>query len=262
MSGLAGKRVLVTRAVEDQQELAHLLLARGAEPVALPCIQFADPVDAAPLQDVLQSLRSGKRPEFLVLASPHAADRFLSRLDRADLAGVQIAAVGAATGRHIEEHGLQALTPSRGAGADALLAVLAPRVHGKRVLVARAEGGNPDLLEGLESAGAHVTAITLYRTVPATSAHPEAARLLRAGRIDAIAFASGSAARGFAALFGSEAAALAAPAVIACMGRTCAADARAIGLRVDAVADGGLRELVEALESAMSTTGPRGPHPR
>jgi uroporphyrinogen-III synthase len=92
--------------------------------------------------------------------------------------------------------------------------------------------------------------------VSAPAADPEAARLLRAGRIDAVTFASGSAARGFAALFGSEAGPLAAGTVVACMGSTCAADARAEGLRVDAVADGGLPELVAALEFALSTKVP------
>jgi uroporphyrinogen-III synthase len=87
MSALAGKRVLVTRAAEDQQELAALLAARGAEPVALPCIELADPLDDAPLRTELQSLRAARGPDFLVLASPHAADRFLSRVDPHDLAG-------------------------------------------------------------------------------------------------------------------------------------------------------------------------------
>ena len=262
MSALDGKRVLVTRALEDQQELAALLVACGAEPVALPCIRFAEPLDAAPLESALQSLRAGNKPDFLVLASPHAADRFLSRVDRAHLTGVQIAAAGAATARCIEEYGLHALTPARGAGAEALLSVLASRMRGKHVLVPRAEGGNPGLVEGLQSAGARVIAITLYRTVPATSADPEGARLLRAGRIDAIAFASGSAARGFVALFGNEAAALAERAVVACMGKTCAADARAAGLPVDAIADGGLLELVDALSSVGSTARPGDRHPR
>jgi hypothetical protein len=40
------------------------------------------------------------------------------------------------------------------------------------------------------------------------------------------------------------------------MGNTCAADARAAGLRVDAVAAGGLPDLVDALDSALSKAGP------
>ena len=262
MGGLTGKRVLVTRAREDQEELAALLVAREAEPVALPCIELAEPLDRIPLQNALQSLREGKRTDFLVLASPHAADRFLSRIDPAHLSGVRIAAVGAATARRIEERGLQAIAPSRGASAEALLSLLAAQVRDKQVLVPRAEGGNPALVEGLERAGARVTAVTLYRTVPATSVDPQGARLLRSGRVDGIAFASGSAARGFAALFGDEAAALAARTTVACMGKTCAADARAVGLRVDAVADGGVPELVEALESAISRIGSRGSETR
>ena len=262
MSALAGKRVLVTRAVEDQEELAALLVARGAEPVALPCIAFAEPLDAQPLQDALRRLRTGPRPDFVVLASPHAADRFLSRIDASHLRSVRIAAAGAGTARRIEERGLTAMTPPHGAGADALLEMLAPRVRDKDVLLPRAEAGNPVLIEGLERAGARVAAVTLYRTVPAVSAEPNGERLLRAGGLDAIAFASGSAARGFAELFGPEAAALAAPAVVACMGTTCATDARGAGLRVDAVADGGLPELVHTLETALSLTGRRGSNPR
>jgi len=79
------------------------------------------------------------------------------------------------------------------------------------------------------------------------------------GRVDAIAFASGSAARGFAKLFGPDAPRLAGRAAVACMGRTCAAAARSAGLRVDAVAGGGLPELISALESALSKGGPLRP---
>jgi uroporphyrinogen-III synthase len=256
MSSLAGKRVLVTRAAEDQAELAALLTARGARPVALPCIAFVDPVDPAPLEDALRPLRSGQPPDFLVLASAHAADRFLSRVDPAFLRGVRIAAAGVATARRIGERGLTALAPAQGVGADALVEMLAPLVAGKNVLVPRAEGGNPSLIAGLERAGARVRAPILYRTVPAATVPSGAARLLRDGQVEAIAFASGSAARGFAALFGAEAPAVAGPARVACMGRTCAAEACAAGLRVDAVADGGLPQLVEALESALSTAVP------
>jgi uroporphyrinogen-III synthase len=256
MSALAGKRVLVTRAAEDQAELATLLAARGARPVALPCIAFSDPADPAPLEDALRLLRSGPAPDFLVLASAHAADRFLARVDPASLRGVRIAAAGSGTARRIAERGLPALAPAEGVGAEALVEMLAPLVAGKDVLLPRAEGGNPALAAGLERAGARVRAPVLYRTVPAAAAPPEAARLLRGGGIEAIAFASGSAARGFAALFGAEAPALAGRARVACMGNTCAADARAAGLRVDAVAAGGLPDLVDALDSALSKAGP------
>jgi uroporphyrinogen III methyltransferase/synthase len=176
-------------------------------------------------------------------------------VDPSWLRGVRIAAAGAGTARRIGERGLPALAPAQGVGAEALVEMLAPLVAGKDVLLPRAEGGNPALAGGLERAGARLLTPVLYRTVPAATVPPQAARLLRDGHVEAIAFASGSAARGFAALFGAEAAALAARTRVACMGRTCAAEARSAGLRVDAVADGGLPELVEALDSAMSKGG-------
>jgi uroporphyrinogen-III synthase len=260
MSALAEKRVLVTRAAEDQAELSALLAARGARPVSLPCIAFAEPADPAPLDEAVRRLRAGPAPDFLVLASPQAVERFFSRVDPAWLRSVRIAAVGEGTARRIGERGLAALVPPARAGADALLAKLAPLVAGKEVLLPRAEGANPALAEGLARAGARVCSPTLYRTVPAQEADPEGARLLRTFAIDAIAFASGSAARGFAALFGAEAAELAGRARVACMGEVCAGDTRAAGLRVDAVADGGLPELVEAVQAALSTprSGSRG----
>jgi uroporphyrinogen-III synthase len=155
------------------------------------------------------------------------------------------AAAGAATARELPG---QAIVPRAGVGADALVRELSARVRGKRVVIARAEGGNPALLEGLRAAGALVEAYTLYRTVTPRQADPEALRALREGRVDAIAFASGSAARGFAALAGLASAERSA---IACMGRQCAEEARKAGLRIDAVADGSLPELCDAVALAL-----------
>src|SRR5439155_740235 len=84
------------------------------------------------------------------------------------------------------------IVPKGGAGADALLRELGGRVAGKRVLVARPEGGNPALVAGLRAAGAEVETCTLYRTVTPHRADPAALRELRDGRIDAIAFATGA----------------------------------------------------------------------
>ena len=233
---LAGVRVLVTRAAEDAPELESLLRERGAIPVRLPCIAFEDGPDAARIASVVRE----RRADLVVVASPHAARRLLA------LCGpltVPLAAVGAATAQELAG---DVLVPTRGVGAEALVSELRGRVHGKRVLVARAEGGNPALVDGLRAAGAQVEALTLYRTVPARVADAEGLAALRDSRVDAIAFASGSAARGLAALAGPDTSA-----AVACMGRKCAEEARAAGFRVDAVAAGGLAELCDAVALAV-----------
>ena len=258
MKGLLGRRILVTRAAEEPPTLDDLLRERGAEPIRLPCIAFAPPGDRAPLDAAVSRLRAGRRPDFLALASAHAADRFIAVLREggltpaAALAGVSIVAAGAATVRHLESLGLVARAPQGAVGAEAMVAAFGGEVRGKEVLVPRAEEGNPVLIEGLLRKGAHVLAVSIYRTIPASTADETATGLLRSGRIDAIAFASGSAACGFASLFGPQASALAGATHTVCMGETCAAAARTAGLRVDAVAAGGFSDLVRCIESVVN----------
>jgi uroporphyrinogen-III synthase len=237
---LAGARVLVTRAAEDAPELEALLVGRGAVPLRMPCIEFEDGPDAERIASILRE----RRADLVVVASPHAARRLVAL---GGARGVPVATAGAATARELPG---DAIVPRTGVGADALLREIGEQVRGKRVLIARAEGGNPALLEGLRAAGAVVEACTLYRTVTARQVDPDALRALSEGRVDAIAFASGSAARGFAALAGPASARSSA---VACIGRLCAEEARRAGLRVDAVADGSLPELCDAVALALRT---------
>jgi uroporphyrinogen-III synthase len=265
MSALRGKRVLVTRAAEDRGALDDLLAARGAVPVPLPCIEFAPPLDRAPLDAVLQRLRGGTFPHAVVLASAHAVDRFVAELRSAgvDPAGALrasvVAVAGQGTAQRLASLGIRARVPDQGVGAEALAAMLAAGIAGKHVLVPRAEGGNPGLVDRLRASGALVEAVTLYRTATPKAPDPAGALALREGSIDAVAFASGSAARGFAQLFGADAAMLASRCRVACMGRACAAEAAACGLPVDATADGGFAELVDSIERALSDRTPARP---
>jgi uroporphyrinogen III methyltransferase/synthase len=154
---------------------------------------------------------------------------------------VPFAAVGAATAALLPG---QPIIPKSGAGAEALLAELVPLVRGKRVLVPRAERGNPAVVNGLEQAGAVVEVLTLYRTVTPRTADRSVLRDL-----DAVSFASGSAVRGFVALAGAAAA----KCPVACIGEGTAAEARSLGIRVDAVGGEGLSQLCDALALAVAT---------
>jgi uroporphyrinogen-III synthase len=257
-SPLHGIRVLVTRAAEDAGPLEEQLAARGAVAVAFPCIAFADPDDLEPLDAELRALRGPAAPRWVALSSPQAVRRFVGRLERLGFApaewlrGTSLAAVGRSTARALESCGLAAAAlPELGAGAGALAATLAPLVRGEGVLLPRAEQGSPVLEDALSAAGARVRTAVLYRTGVAPAADPVGLSALRERRVGGILFASGSAARGFAALLGIEAPGLAAAAKVACMGARCAAEARANTLRVDAVGEGGLPELLDALAKAL-----------
>jgi uroporphyrinogen-III synthase len=117
--------------------------------------------------------------------------------------GPRFAAVGIGTAQSLRERGVEpAFVPPK---ADArTLAETLPDVEGRRIAVFQASAADGELAEILRRRGAIIEEITGYRTVeaPAQSAAP-----LRAALDDpelaAVAFASGSAVRGFLALGGS-----------------------------------------------------------
>jgi uroporphyrinogen-III synthase len=237
--GAGGRAVVVTRAAGGGDDLPARLRAAGLEVRELPAIELGPPADPGPLDAALRDL---PRFDWVAFASAAAVDRVLARLDalglpRAALSERSLAAVGPATAERLRA-GLRAadLVPEEAAGAAlarALAGTPAP-LAGRRVLLPRAAEGRPELHDGLVAAGAAVTAVEAYRTVPAS---PERlaplARWLRAGEVAAVAFSSPSAVRAVAAAL--ERAQLAAV-LLAAIGPTTAAALEEAGLPVGLVA--------------------------
>ena len=88
---------------------------------------------------------------------------------------------------------------------------------GARVLLPRAEGARPELIEGLRSMDAEVDEALLYRAEPPPEAPAEALALLRDGNIDVVTFTSSSTVRNLAALLGGDVECLS-RSLIACIG--------------------------------------------
>ena len=91
---------------------------------------------------------------------------------------------------------------------------------GVRVLLPRANLARDVLPAELRRAGADVTAVTAYRTVPVglDPEGPDIRRMLRERAVDIVTFTSGSGVRNFARAIGEEAADLLRPVEIACIG--------------------------------------------
>ncbi len=231
---LAGRRIAVTRAGGADDPLARHLVELGAVVLDAPSIVVAAPEST---QDLDRALRSVASFDWIAFASATAVD---CTLDRARDLGVpdealgrpRLAVVGQATARRLAAR-LRApdVVPGEASGA-ALAAALASRVGGHRVLVPRAADGRPELVAGLTAAGAEVVAPLAYRTL---AAPPEAlaplGEALRAGRVDAVLFASPSAVRSVVAALGA-ARELLAGVVLAAIGPTTAAQLESLGLPV------------------------------
>jgi len=270
---LFGARVLVPRQREQARGFARALVALGAEPVICEVTRLEE-ADRGVLDTALAELPTAY--DWVAFASGNAVERTFEALmrvgrDARAFAGTRIAAVGEATAEALRRRGIAADlvpdqrdaaglaaailrestqikgTPSASSGAGGLI----PRASDTsqpasgisqpiRVLLPRAEEGREDLADALTAAGARVTAVAAYRTVPAPTAdlEPILARL-RAGEIDVLTLFAPSQLAALLGALGPDAPAAAAilnrARSICAIGATTAAAAVAAGVRVDLV---------------------------
>jgi uroporphyrinogen III methyltransferase/synthase len=251
---LFGKRVLVTRQTSQAGVWCRALESAGARPVLVPLIQTVPVRDVHALDAAFEALA---QYDWLVAASANAL-RELARAARergVTLAKLRarVACVGPASAAAAAALGL-APEPAVGGDAQRMLAWLLAHESwpGKRVLLPCAERAGAALPAGLRAAGAHVDALTLYRTEPTPFDGAALRAELEARRLDALAFASPSAVRSLAAGVGREGLAAARAAAVVAIGPITADALREVGLAPDVVAETPDADgLVSALEAHL-----------
>lgn len=192
---LAGRRIVVTRAVRQSGGLQERLERQGAEVILLPTIEIVPPDSLRPLDN---ALLHADNYDWLVVTSANAVRVIGERmtyleLTSAALKRLRCAAVGQATADVLCELGLSVeVVPERVVG-EALAQVLADRVRGQRVLLVRAAVARDVVPEALAAAGASVTIVDAYRTVVPADAVERARAIFSAESLpDAVVFTSGS----------------------------------------------------------------------
>jgi uroporphyrinogen-III synthase len=207
---LQGRRIVVTRAVEQSRALTARLEELGAAVISLPTIAFGEPLDIAPLDAAIAEL-----PTFhwLLFTSANAAHFFARRCRARGVEPKQIqsgakplfvAAVGPATSEAAAAEGFMVGHMAEEFQGAELARELSAEVFGKKVLVPRSDLASDDLPSALRAAGAFVTDVIAYRTVACDAASPEAIAAIRAGAVDVISFFSSSAFHSLAELVGLE----------------------------------------------------------
>ncbi len=245
MTGLRGKRVVVTRARAQASALADQLAARGAMPILFPTIEIAPLDDGGALERALRAIR---HYQWVAFTSANAVATVFEHWPGAayDLGDCRAVAVGPATARALAQRGLPVDFVPEEYVASAIVDGLGD-VAGKWILLPRAETARETLADELGRRGAVVHEIAVYRTLPA---QPDAAALAELQRgVDAITFTSASTVRNFLALVGQPNGDRRDQPVIACIGPVTADAAREHGLPVHVVpASYTTEDLVEALE--------------
>ncbi|UUX48519.1 uroporphyrinogen-III synthase [Nisaea acidiphila] len=182
-------RILVTRALEDAQDLADELSADGIESILAPMlsVEFLEPRAAAADVVAAYAITSRNGAEALGRCTT----------DRA----TPVFAVGEATAERLREHGFAKVESANG-DAAALAALIRRRVEPEAgplvFLSAETVAGN--LEAGLLDAGYDLRRIVAYRSEPAHELPREAAEALRKGQLDGALFFSPRTARTFVSL--------------------------------------------------------------
>jgi uroporphyrinogen-III synthase len=231
---LAGRRVIVSRARKQAGALSGELRNLGARVLEIPFIEIRPPRSYRPLDAALGHIGNY---DWLVLTSVNGVQALFARLAKLKLSAewlvpLKLAAIGPATKREIEKHGLRVRVVPQEYVAESVVDALRGKVKGQRVLLVRARIARDVIPQELRRAGAAVDVIEAYETVvPKISRRRLQTALTDARRPDVITFTSSSTVRNFIQLWGRKP--LPVGPKLASIGPVTSATLREFGLPVD-----------------------------
>ena len=255
---LAGKKILITRPIEQAAAMGQSLRERNADPVYFSTIRIVPPASWDACDEAIDNYRTYHG---VIITSVNAAKYFFNRavergLQPGLLPNSKVYVVGAKTAEAVASYGIAA---ARFPGvnnvhllAEALCALPVLR---KRFLFPKGNLAGSEITIALRVYGASVDEVTVYETAAGTGNVPhdpavvDAAQvyaMLRSGTIDAIAFYSTSSVENFFAAVPPDAVHSTA---LAAIGSTTADALRTLALSVPIVPEQPTTEdLVSALE--------------
>ena len=192
MGSLSGQRIVVTRAIDQADELAGPLRELGGQVILLPAIAIVAPADPAPLREAAAQCDSY---DWIVFSSANAVLFFAAELPlpRGNCRA-RIATVGAATREAAEKEGLPvSLTPEKYVAESLVEAFGDEDLRGRRVLIPSAAVTRDVLRNELRKRGAAVDVVEAYRNVPPADLGERAALVFREPYPDWATFTSSSA---------------------------------------------------------------------
>ena len=206
-SPLKGKRVVITRAAEQSAALEMELSARGAIPVVVPLVAFAEPETFSHMDAALAVLGDF---DWMIFTSAQAV-RALAK--RAEQIGKYrevwkekplVACVGPVTAKAAQDADFVVEYVAQTHNGVGLARELGGRLKGTKILLPRSDRANPDLPGELRRHGADLTEVVAYRTLKSLSLDESHLQKMAEGEADAILFFSPSAVHHFSDLFGRD----------------------------------------------------------
>lgn len=252
---LKGKRIIVSRAKDQAGSLSQLLEAKGAEVEEIPFIEIRPAQSYEALDKAIENLLNY---DWLILTSVNGVKALFSRLEKqgkseADLLHLKVVAIGPATRKAIEKHGIPVDVMPDEYVAEAVVEELRGQVKGERVLLVRAKVARDVIPNALRELGARVHVMEAYETVVPESSRTTILEALQSSRKPyAITFTSSSTVKNFVDLVGEDkvGSGLLDGVRLASIGPVTSTTLREVGLRVDIEAKeytvSGLADAIEA----------------
>jgi uroporphyrinogen-III synthase len=186
---LAGLVVVVTRPAAQASGFAELVSAAGAQALLLPTLE----IETVALDADARHRLVPDAFDWTIYTSANAVDSSLRQLPRPQR--TRVAAVGRATARALEQHGIAvAAVPGTTADSEGLLELeCLADLRGRRVLILKGRGGRALLREELARRGAEVVLGDVYQRRRADATPEALAELCRACDADRAVIAATSA---------------------------------------------------------------------
>jgi uroporphyrinogen III methyltransferase / synthase len=198
---LTGKRIVVTRSLEQAHGLRDALEMQGADVLVLPLIQVSSQYSPQSLKNVFTELAFYK---WIIFTSTNGVKYFFALFykhfhDIRSLSLLKIACIGTATAQAIQSHKLYIdLIPERANSQTLVQALIQTQsIEHTKILVITGNLNSNILVEKLIKAHAIVDTLQVYKTEKTDLKNEPVAKRFRREGADAIIFASSSSVESF-----------------------------------------------------------------
>lgn len=238
---LAGRTVVITRALAQADEFATALEQYGARVMVCPTIEIA-PLESYELLD--EAIEHLYGYDWLIFTSVNGVDYFFRRLHASDretceLDELKVCAIGEATAEKLNDLHVHVDVIPEAFKAEGVFTALERYVGGRdglqnlNVLIPRASVARDYLPRALQEAGARVDIVPAYRTSLPVDLDRGRVVAMLSGDADCIAFTSSSTVKNLGQLFDTHDLSEALAGVdVATIGDVTAATAQEFGLRI------------------------------
>ncbi len=234
---LFGKRILVTRTLEQAGTFLKTLSERGAAPVSFPTIKITEPESFKKLDSAIKRLETY---DWVVFTSVNGVKHFFARLtklglDVRELKGVKICAIGPMTAKAVRDENIGVdLTPEEFIAEAVIEALSREGIKGKKFLLPRAADAREVIPREIKKQGGKIDVAEAYKTIAPRKRAKEIKEEFLAGRIDVVTFTSSSTVKNFVSIIGKRnLKEILKGTRVACIGPVTADTAKGFGMDVD-----------------------------